>query len=83
MKFVPRRVENIVGKGENIGYQYWLKAFVDDKMNVTHKIKFVSGRVEDIAGKGENADYQHFLHMIYHNVFKKVFYSRSLKVIIA
>ena len=38
-----------------------LKAFADDKINVTQKLKFKIGRVENIVGKGENADYQHFL----------------------
>ena len=32
-----------------------LKAFADDKINVTEKLKFVLGRVENIVGKGENA----------------------------
>ena len=31
------------------------KAFADDKMNATEKLKFVLGRVENIVGKGENA----------------------------
>ena len=35
-----------------------LKAFVDDKKNVTEKLKVVLGRVENIVGKGENAGYQ-------------------------
>ena len=38
-----------------------LKAFTDDKINLTEKLKFVSGRVEKIVGKEENAGYQHFL----------------------
>ena len=38
-----------------------LKAFVDDKINVTEHLKFVLGRVEDIVGKEENAGYQYFL----------------------
>ena len=38
-----------------------LKAFADDKTNLTQKRKFVVGRVENIAAKGENAGYQHFL----------------------
>ena len=37
------------------------KAFADDKLNVTEKLKFVLGRLENIVGKGENAGYQHFL----------------------
>ena len=38
-----------------------LKAFADDKIDVTEKFKFVLGRVGNIVGKGENAGYQHFL----------------------
>ena len=38
-----------------------LKAFTDDKKNVTQPISFIFERVENIVGKGENAAYQHFL----------------------
>ena len=38
-----------------------LKAFADDKINLTQNFKFVLERIENIAGKGENAGYQHFL----------------------
>ena len=34
-----------------------LKAYADDKINVTEKLKCVFGRVENIMGKGENASY--------------------------
>ena len=34
-----------------------LRAFADDKIYVTEKMKFVLGRVENILGKGENAGY--------------------------
>ena len=37
-----------------------LKAFADDKINATQKLKFELGRVKNIVGKGENASYQHF-----------------------
>ena len=37
-----------------------LKAFGDDKINVTGKLKFVFARVEIIVGKGENVGNQHF-----------------------
>ena len=37
------------------------KAFADNNINVTEKLKSVMGRVEHIVGKGENASYQHFL----------------------
>ena len=55
-----------------------LKAFVDDKINVTQKQKFVLRILGNIVGKGENASYQHFLH----NVFKKAFFSGWLKIVI-
>ena len=38
-----------------------LKAFGDDKRNVTEKLKFVCARVKIIVGKAENAGNQHFL----------------------
>ena len=38
-----------------------LRAFTDDEIHLTEKLKFVLGRVENILGKGENAGYQHFL----------------------
>ena len=38
-----------------------LKAFADNKIDVTKKLKFALGMVENIVGKGENAGYQHFL----------------------
>ena len=54
-----------------------LKAFGDDKINVTEKLKFVIARVEIIVGKGENAGNQHFLVF---PRFSKPFFSGSLKV---
>ena len=54
-----------------------LKAFGDDKINVTEKLKFVFGRVEIIVGKGENAGNQHFLVF---PRFSKPSFSGSLKV---
>ena len=44
-------------------YQYGckLKAFADDNVNMTQKLKFVFERIENIVGKGENAGFQHFL----------------------
>ena len=38
-----------------------LKAFADDKLNVTQNIKVVFHRIEYIVGKEENAGYQYFL----------------------
>ena len=53
-----------------------LKAFADDKINVTEKLKFVLGKVENVVGKGENAGYQHFL--LYPQCFQKASYTESL-----
>ena len=62
LNFVLGRVENIVGKGENAGYQLFLLflqcsqnffytgSLKDDKRNVTQKLNFVLGRVENIFG---------------------------------
>ena len=59
---------------------YWskLKAFVEDKISVSEKLKFVLGRVESIVGKGEKAGYQHFL--LSPQCFQKVSFSGSFKV---
>ena len=57
-----------------------LKAFADDKINVTEKLKFVLGTGENIVGKAENAGYQHFLP--FPQCFQKAFYTRSFKVVI-
>ena len=38
-----------------------LKAFADDKINVSEKLKFGLGRLENTLEKGENAGNQHFL----------------------
>ena len=37
-----------------------LKAFAEDKMNVSQMMIPVFDKVENIVGKGENAGYQHF-----------------------
>ena len=50
-----------------------LKAFADDKSNVTEKLMFVLRRVENIVGKGENAGYEHFL--LFPPCFQKAFFS--------
>ena len=39
---------------------YKLKAFSDDKIKKTEKLKFVLERIENILRKGENASNQHF-----------------------
>ena len=38
-----------------------LKAFPDDKVTVTQKLKFVLERMKKIVERGENADWLHFL----------------------
>ena len=38
-----------------------LKAFADDKLNVTQNVKVIFCRIENIVVKEENAGYQHFL----------------------
>ena len=55
-----------------------LKAFADDKINESQKLKFAFGRVENIVGKGENAGYQHFL--LFPQSFQMPTFSGSLKV---
>ena len=54
-----------------------MKAFADDKINVTEKLKFVFERVENIVEKGENAGYQYFL--LFPQCFQKASYSGPLK----
>ena len=49
-----------------------LKAFADDKISVTHKLKFVFARLEEVVEKGENAVNQHFLHFL--TMFSKAFF---------
>ena len=48
-----------------------LKAFADDKLNVTQNVKVVFHRIENIVGKEENAGYQHFL--LFPQCFQKAF----------
>ena len=55
-----------------------LKAFADDKINVTEKLKFLLEMVENIVQKGENAGYQHFL--LFPQCFQKDSYTGSLKI---
>ena len=57
-----------------------LKAFADDKIDVTEKFEFVVGRIENIFGKGENAGYQHFL--LFPQCFQKPLFTGLLKVVI-
>ena len=57
-----------------------LKAFADDKSNVTQNIKVVFQRTENIAEKEENAGYQHFL--LFPQCFITAFSSSASKVVI-
>ena len=56
ISFFPLLISN-----DNISDWPKLKAFEDNKGDVTEKLKFIEGSVENIMGKGENASYQHFL----------------------
>ena len=55
-----------------------LKAFADNKLNVTKLMSSLYDRVENTVGKGENADYQHFL--LFSQYFLKPSSLRSFKV---
>ena len=64
----------------NDKFLHWskLKAFADNKIIETEKLKFVFGRVDNIVGKGENAGYQHFL--LFPQCFQKASFQGSFKV---
>ena len=47
-----------------------MKAFTDDKINVTEKLKFVWGRIQNIVGKRENAGYQPFSEAFFFKVVR-------------
>ena len=55
-----------------------LKAFAEDKINLTKMMIYVFDGIENIAGKRENAGYQHFL--LFPQCFQKAHHSGSLKV---
>ena len=54
------------------------KAFADDKIILTQKLKFMLEGLENIFGKGENAGYQHFL--LFQQCFQKLSFPEVLKV---
>ena len=56
-----------------------LKAFADDKINLTQKLKLDLERVENISGKGENDGYHHFL--LFPKCFQKPSFSGSFSLI--
>ena len=57
-----------------------LKAFADNKLNVTQNVKVVFHRLENIVGKEENAGQQYFL--LFPQCFQKAFSFSSSKVVI-
>ena len=57
-----------------------LKAFADDKLNVTQNVNVVFHRIQNIMGKEENAGYQHFF--LFPQCFQKAFSSSASKVVI-
>ena len=58
---------------------FWskFKAFTDNKLTMSQKLKFVLESIENIVTKGENAGYQHFL--LFPTTFSKAFFSSSVK----
>ena len=54
------------------------KAFADDKIILTQKLKFMLEGLENIVGKGENAGYQYFL--LFQQCFQKLSFPEVLKV---
>ena len=57
-----------------------LKAFADDKLNVTQNVKVIFHGIENIVGKEENAGHQHFL--LFPQCFHTAFSSSASKVFI-
>ena len=57
-----------------------MKAFADDKINLTQMIISVFDRVENIVGRGENAGYHHFL--LFPQCFQKASYPDGSKGVI-
>ena len=57
-----------------------LKAFTDEKLNITKMTISVFDRVENTLGKGENAGIQHFL--LFPQCFPKASTLRLFKVMI-
>ena len=58
-----------------------LRAFADDKINVTEKLKFGLGMVENIVGKRRKCCLPAFCPFP-HNVFKRLLIQGRLKVMI-
>ena len=78
MKIVLERIEKNVGKAKMINsllndkISDWskLKAFAENKINVTETLKFVLGKIENIVGKGENLFPQCFQHVSFSGLLK-------------
>ena len=70
--FNPLPDDNILGLPK-------LKAFADDKLNVTQNAEVVFHRIENIVGKEETAGYQHFL--LFPQCFQTAFSSSVSKVV--
>ena len=60
-----------------ISDQSKLKAFADDKLNVTQNIKVVFHRTENMVGKEENDGYQQFL--LFSECFQTGFFPSASK----
>ena len=58
-----------------------LKAFAEDKINVTKQLEFVLGKEKTLWEKGENDGYQHFL--LFPQCFQKASFTEVLEVGIA
>ena len=68
---------NSLPKGECLDWSK-LKAFADDKMKMTKKLRFLLGKEEKFVGKGKNVGYQHFL--LLPQCFQKASLSSSLTI---
>ena len=73
-----RQLINPLPDGKILGVPK-LKAFADDKLNVTLDIKVVFHRIENIVGKEQNAGNQHYL--LFPQCFQKAFSSSASKVV--
>ena len=63
---------------DEVLYLSKLKAFADDKIDLTEKQKFFLKWLENIVGKGEDAGYQHFL--LFPQCFQMASFSWLLKI---
>ena len=84
LKFLLGRVRNIVGKGENAGYQHFLlfpqcfqplEALADNKVDVNQKRKFLSREQKD-CGSGRKCWFPAF--RLFLVMFLKAFFRRVI-----